>query len=296
MVNKARVLVFGGSGQVGGYLSDLISKSDRFELANDRSERFELSRPEMIDEAVRASRPDWVVNAAAYTAVDKAESDQDQCFLVNAHAPGQMALACREIGARFIHYSTDYVFSGLASVPYKEGDATDPFSVYGKSKLAGEQAVLGSLPEALVLRTAWVYARTGKNFVNTMLRLAKSGGPINVVSDQVGCPTFAWDLARVTLDLMDQIFSEKTAHQGGVFHTTGQGQTNWYDFCRQIMFEAGFTQVQVNAITTDEYPTPAPRPRYSVLDNAKLQQVYGLSLPDWRQALSSLWQADNKNG
>ena len=290
--HKKRILVFGQSGQVGGYLSRFIRKSNQFTLLDSPQQpdgaRFDLGNTDQIASLVLAAKPDWVVNTAAYTAVDQAEDDQDQCYKINCEAPREMAIAARSIGAGFVHYSTDYVFDGDSAHPYCESDKTNPRSVYGKSKLAGENAVLDAMPEALILRTAWVYAKTGKNFVNTMLRLAQTHSSLRVVDDQIGCPTFASDLAEVTFSIIKRIECNEIVHQGGIYHATGRGEVSWYEFCREIMALSGFSEIKIDPIPSEAFPTPAPRPKYSVLDNSKLLSVYDLALPEWQSALSTM--------
>ena len=286
-----KVLIFGANGQVGDQLVNLLNVTEDVEVEAVGRTDFDLQNVAEIRAFVLYAKPDWVINAAAYTAVDQAETDVEQCFRLNAQAPEKMALACSELGAGFVHYSTDYVFDGVSSEPYREGDATNPMSVYGRSKLLGEELVLKHLPAAIVFRTAWVYAQTGKNFVNTMLRLAKQLPNIKVVCDQYGSPTYAADLARVSAEIILGITKNTLSHQGGVFHATGSGQTNWYEFCCQILAEAGVEGVEVTAIDGDEYPTPAPRPNYSVLSNKKLFEVYEQRLPHWRDSLRACLSA-----
>ena len=293
---KKRILVFGQSGQVGGYLSQFIQSSGQFTLLDSPRQsdgtRFDLSNTDQIASFILAAQPDWVVNTAAYTAVDQAEDDQTQCYKINCQAPREMAIAAQSIGAGFVHYSTDYVSDGESTRPYGESDETNPRSVYGKSKLAGEQAVLDAMPEALILRTAWVYAKTGKNFVNTMLRLANTHSSLRVVDDQIGCPTFASDLAEVTLNIIQRIERREVIHQGGIYHATGQGAVSWYEFCKKIMMLSGFSDIKIDPIPSEAFPTPAPRPRYSVLDNSKLFSVYGLALPEWQSSLGTMLAGD----
>lgn len=227
--------------------------------------------------------PDIVINAAAYTAVDRAESEPDLAHRINANAPATMANAALDAGAAFIHFSTDYVFRGDANRPYTEADPTDPKSVYGKTKLAGDLAVLQTGARATIFRLAWVYSNQGRNFLNTMICLSHSGSPIRVVNDQIGAPTWAQAIANATLDVID-----RHALQPGVFNMTASGQASWYEFARAI-FQLTGRDVSCEPISTCEYPTPASRPSYSVLDGAKLTRECGISMTDWRHQLTECW-------
>jgi len=281
-----RVLVFGKNGQVGGNLVRMLGQLPDFEVTGADIDEIDLARTDDIGSFIIECAPQWVINASAHTAVDKAESEEDLSFRLNAAAPEVMAGTCASISAGFIHYSTDYVFDGTASEPYRETDLTNPKSVYGRSKLLGETAVLAQHPAAIIFRTAWVYGKKGHNFVNTMLRLAKERTELSVVDDQFGSPTLADDLAEVTVNIVNGIASGSYNHYGGVFHATGQGQTSWYEFCREIMKISGNDQVTVTPVATSEYPTIAPRPAYSVLSNQKLLDTYQQKLSHWKEALN----------
>lgn len=280
-----KVLVFGKNGQVGSNLMRILSGKLIYDAIGVDIEEIDLTKIEGIDRFILDISPEWVVNCSAHTAVDKAESEEALSYALNSSAPEAMAKTCNSIGAKFIHYSTDYVFDGSATKPYVEYDSPNPQSVYGRNKLDGEQRVMVALGDAIILRTAWVYTRKGKNFVNTMLKLSEERDELSVVADQYGSPTLADDLAEVTVNIIDGITQGNFNHQGGVYHATGQGQTNWHEFCLEIMEVAG-RKVTVNAISTADYPTPAPRPAFSVLSNQKLKDTYQLELPDWRDALS----------
>lgn len=282
---RRKVLLFGKSGQVGACLSRHLKLLPQFELVEFDSKDVDLSDLERVFGCIEDIKPDWVINAAAYTAVDKAESDEDLCFRLNAQAPGRMAAACAKVGARFIHYSTDYVFDGNGTQSYVESDETNPQSVYGRSKRQGEITILEHLPESIIFRTAWVYAKEGHNFVNTMLRLASQLPEIRVVNDQFGSPTFAKDLSDMTINVVCGIESGNLIHQGGVFHATCKGETSWFGFCEQIMKVSSNSDTVITAIPSVDFPTDAPRPHYSVLCNRKLKQVYGQELPDWKTSL-----------
>jgi len=279
-----KVLVTGAGGQVGGEVARLLE--GRVEvLAHDRAS-LDLEKPDDIRWCVRDARPDVIVNAGAYTAVDRAESDPQRAWAVNAVAPGILGEEAKRAGALLIHYSTDYVFDGELDRPYVETDPTNPLSVYGRTKLEGEHAAAASGCRYLILRTSWVYAPRGKNFMLTMLRFASERDTLRIVDDQRGAPTSSAQLARATAALL-----ETGAGQSGVYHATASGVTTWFGFAGAI-FEArrrrvgdAFTMPELVPITTAEYPTPAKRPRNSVLSNAKIENVFGIRLGDWREAL-----------
>ncbi|QGZ96561.1 dTDP-4-dehydrorhamnose reductase [Terricaulis silvestris] len=278
------VLVIGRSGQVARALRS--GARDRAVQALGRPES-DLEAPAALVETIEHIRPDVVVNAAAYTAVDQAEIEPDRAFAVNATGPEAVALAAARCGAVMIQISTDYVFDGAKRAPYVETDATMPTSVYGRSKLEGEQRVLGANPRAIVLRTSWVFATEGSNFVRTMLRLAKMRGQINVVSDQFGCPTFAEDLAKAILAVTDRV-SDGGAF--GIYHCAGCGETTWADLAAEtfaLSAARGGPSAAVAPILARDYPTRAARPANSRLDCSKLAADYGVRLRPWREALAA---------
>lgn len=295
MSERTHVLIFGRNGQVGSALIGQLASEQGFQVSSTDVEDLDLTDCVATRQLVLDTSPDWVINTSAHTAVDRAESEQSLAHSLNAEAPAVIAKACAECGAAMIHYSTDYVFDGTATSPYMESDKPNPQSVYGRTKLAGEQAVHQALARALIFRTAWVYSREGKNFVNTMLRLAGERDQLSVVSDQFGSPTLATDLAAVTIAALKQLNRQgrqQSAESGqpgedrfGLYHATGGGVTNWAEFSEAIMALSANDHVTVTPIATAEYPTPAPRPAYSVLSNARLKQQFGLSLPHWRDAL-----------
>jgi dTDP-4-dehydrorhamnose reductase len=258
----------------------------------------DLSDEAAIRKTVRALRPDVIVNPAAYTAVDKAESEPDLAYAINADAPRILAEEAAVLGARMVHYSTDYVFDGRASQPYRENDATNPLGVYGASKLAGEKAVQQAAPQHLILRTSWVYGAYGRNFLHTVLRLARERDSLSIVADQLGAPTSSQDIAAATLALL------KIWPQGrsGIYHLTNRGYTSWHGFAvailqeyERLQSERGWPPLNVSseavrAITTAEYPTPAARPANSRLNGELLEQDWGVRLADWRQALMQVME------
>jgi dTDP-4-dehydrorhamnose reductase len=270
-----RILLTGATGQVGWELRKTLAP-----LGEVRSfDRYGLDLADVppLVAAVRSLQPDVVVNAAAYTAVDKAESERDQAFAVNATAPQVLAQEARRIGALLVHYSTDYVFDGEKASAYVEVDAPQPINVYGESKLAGEQAILESGCRHLILRTSWVYGPRGRNFYLTMLRIAKERSELRVVDDQFGAPTSSLTIARATAQLLPK-------GAVGLFHMTAAGETSWYDFARTILARAGI-RTPVVPIRTEDYPTPARRPRNSRLDCSRLHATYGILLAPWEEAL-----------
>jgi len=248
-------------------------------------------------------RPRWVVNAAAHTAVDKAEIEPDLAWAINATAPGVLAEEAKKIGAALVHYSTDYIFDGSKKVPYVESDPPAPLNQYGKSKLGGELAVSESGAAYLTFRTSWVYGATGNNFVRSMLRLAKEREHLRIVADQHGCPTWSWELARMTADAMGQMetlaasngssLAEAVGPVSGVYHATGSGATTWYGFAsfaidelRKLQPEAKLATVE--PITTAEYPTPAKRPVNSLLDCGKLERTFRWKMPEWQESVAAV--------
>jgi dTDP-4-dehydrorhamnose reductase len=285
-----KILMLGKTGQVGGALTPLLrqlagSSADEAVVTLGRAD-VDLSDAAALVQAVQRVQPSLIVNAAAHTAVDRAETEPDIAFAINAMAPGVLAQQAAKLNALLVHYSTDYVFDGSQRTPYRESDPTHPLGVYGESKLAGEQAVQDSGCRHLLLRTSWVYDSTGRNFLTTMLRLAKQHGKLRVVGDQHGSPTSAAMIAEASLQLIRSMLNQP-AMQGGLYHLTAQGHTTWHGFAQAIMHKAGL-DIPIEAITTADYPTPAKRPAYSVLDSSKLQREFNYRLPDWQQALDAL--------
>lgn len=278
-----RVAVTGKNGQVVSALQALASAELEI-IALGRPE-LDLAHPETVWKALREAKPDVVVSAAAYTAVDTAESEQDIAFAVNRDGARAVAQAASDIGIPVIHLSTDYVFDGMKATAYVENDPTGPTSVYGRSKLEGERAVSDATDNYVVLRTAWVYSEYGNNFVKTMLRLSENRDEINVVADQFGCPTSANDIAVAVAAIARKLMEDSAAPLRGVFHLSGTGETNWANFAKQILAfsaENGGKSMIVNDITTAQYPTPARRPANSRLDCRKLEEIYGIRLPSWQ--------------
>jgi dTDP-4-dehydrorhamnose reductase len=307
---RPRILLIGKSGQVGSALCRSLPRVGDV-TAFDRS-RLDLSKPDEVRTVIRSLRPELIVNAAAYTAVDRAESEPELAHAINADAPGTIAEEAREIGAAVVHYSTDYVFDGTKTTPYIETDPTNPLGVYGKTKLAGEQAIQQSGVPHLILRTAWVYAREGRNFVLTILRLASEREELRIVRDQIGAPTSSVAISEATTNVLSRIHKRDDARAAlstvsGIYHMTASGETSWYDFANAILEEARESKSpaapwlsdatnqrplvvrRVTPIATSEYPTPARRPLHSVLSNALLESTFETHLPDWRAELHSFF-------
>jgi dTDP-4-dehydrorhamnose reductase len=292
-----KFLVTGSSGQVGRALVERLAGHG--EIVSLNRQQLDLTNPEAIARTVRAIAPNIVFNPAAWTAVDAAESDPDGANAVNAQAPGLLAQAARDTGALFVHWSTDFVFDGTAPVReaiaplsgqprgWLETDQPNPLSVYGSSKLAGEQAVLTSGARALVLRTAWVWSRGGKCFPEAILNRARSGGALRVVSDQQGTPTHAASLAQAAIDAALALWHEPGRE--GLYHLTGSGHTTWYEFARAACEAAGL-DASIQPITTADWPTPAKRPAWSVLDCGRFEEAFGLRLPDWRDEVREAYR------
>ncbi|MER8749861.1 dTDP-4-dehydrorhamnose reductase [Mesorhizobium sp. M1050] len=286
-----RVVVTGREGQVAASLLEAGRRRAGVEVVAIGRPELDLARPEMVIEAIAAAKPDIVVSAAAYTAVDQAEDEPDLSFAVNAVGAGKVAEAARRLGVPIIHLSTDYVFDGSKDSAYVETDATAPASVYGASKLAGEQAVASANPRHLILRTAWVYSPFGKNFVKTMLRLAADRDEIAVVADQWGNPTSALDIADAILHAAAQLHDDKSVSAPGIYHLAGTGEANWSGFARHILDTSrvsGGPWARVRDIATMDYPTKARRPANSRLSSAKFASAYGWDAPDWRKSTETV--------
>lgn len=291
------ILVTGANGQVGFELArELASLGDI--VATSRAE-LDLSNADSIRAAIRRLRPDAIVNAGAYTAVDKAESERDLCFAVNALAPGILAEEARTLGCPLIHYSTDYVFDGKSSQPYTEADPTAPLNSYGASKLAGERAIEAAGGSWIVLRTSWVYGGPTSNFVTTILRLASEREELRIVNDQIGSPTWSRSVAAVTGQILAKArtnggFTAGITTSSGVYHLTSGGTTSWHGFASAILAEDPAREQhrcqRVVAIPTEEYPTPAKRPRWSVMSNDKLAARFGVRIPSWDSQLRLFFQ------
>jgi len=283
-----KILLIGINGQLGNQLQPLLTKIG--EVTAVGRENLDLADRNAISQLIDQLKPELIINAAAYTAVDKSENEPELAHAVNSIAPGIMAKEAKNLGATLIHISTDYVFDGSQSTPYIETDSTNPLGTYGKTKLAGEKAIRETEANHIIIRTAWVYGAYGKgNFVKTMLRFGKDREELRVVYDQVGCPTWTGDLAEAIAQIIPHLNSETY----GIYHYTNSGAISWYDFAMTIFEEAkqlGFPLEvkRVVPITTAEYPTPAKRPAFSVLNSGKISKVLGKHSPYWRDSLRQM--------
>jgi dTDP-4-dehydrorhamnose reductase len=290
-----KLLLLGKGGQVGWELQRSLAPLGELVALDFDSTDFhaDFSRPEQLADTVRQVRPDVIVNAAAHTAVDKAESEPEFARKLNATSPGVVAQAAQEIGALMVHYSTDYVFDGSGSKPWKEDDATGPLSVYGRTKLEGEQLVAQHCAKHLIFRTSWVYAARGGNFAKTMLRLARERDKLTVIDDQFGAPTGAELLADITAHAIRATLQDPS--KAGLYHAIAGGETTWYGYARYVLELAQQAGVelkagpqQVEAVPTSAFPTPATRPHNSRLDTSKLQAAFGLVLPPWQNGVARM--------
>ena len=288
-----KILLTGKNGQVGWELQRTLAPLGEV-VAVDR-QALDLAKPDAIRALIREIKPDLIVNPAAYTAVDKAESEPELAMAVNGIAPGIMAEEAKKLGAAMVHYSTDYVFDGTKTSPYTEIDLPNPGNVYGKTKLAGEQAIQAAGIPHLILRTSWVYGSRGRNFLLTILRLAQERDELKIVDDQIGAPTSSRMIAEVTGQILAQCFSPSAHHPSpitpysGLYHLTAAGQTSWHGFAAAILESrarlTGTPGPRLSPIPTSAYPLPASRPLYSVMANEKLQRVFGVSAPAWPNGL-----------
>ncbi len=283
-ITMLNVLVTGSNGQLGSEIKELACGNETFEnktfFFTDRA-TLDISNPKTINEFINANSIDTIINCAAYTAVDKAESDAEMADTINHLALKYLAEISKEKNIKLIHISTDYVFDGKNHMPYTENDQTNPQSVYGRTKLDGEKAMQEVNPHnSLIIRTSWVYSSYGANFVKTMLRLGKEKESLGVIYDQVGTPTYARDLAQAILDILPKIKNERVE----IYNYSNEGVLSWYDFAKEIMRMSKST-CQINPIETKEYPTPAKRPNYSLLNKAKIKREYNLNIPYWKDSL-----------
>ena len=285
-----KVLLFGANGQVGSECRRMFQQKGWDVISLVRGD-VDFSEPIKVYEAVKAYKADIVVNACAYTAVDKAEGEAELAGLINARSVARIGKACNELNIPIIHISTDYVFDGKAKIPYTEEDMVSPLGVYGKTKLEGEQLLQKQHGKHIILRTSWVFGVQGNNFVKTMLKLAKTRDELSVVGDQFGCPTYAGDIANSIALIIEKINNTDEFSQWGIYHCSNQGETNWFDFSRMIFAEgvkAGVLdrEPKVSCITTEAYPTPTARPAYSVLNCNKLERLLQQSMPSWKLGLA----------
>ncbi len=291
-VLRHRILLTGKNGQVGWELQRTLAPLGEV-VALDR-QQLDLVKPDQIRERVREIKPSLIVNAAAYTAVDKAEEEPELAMAINGIAPGILAEEAKRLNAAIVHYSTDYVFDGTKTTPYTEEDLPNPLNVYGRTKLEGERAIQAAGVPYMILRTSWVYGMRGKNFLLTVLRLAQEREELRIVDDQIGAPTWSRMIAEATAQILAQVYLPVISHSSpltekkGIYHLSAGGQTSWYGFARAIVArisETSTQSVKLIPIPTSKYPAPARRPAYSLLSKAKLNGAFGLAMLDWDRAL-----------
>lgn len=273
------ILITGCNGQLGNEMQLLEKVNPQHQYFNTDVAQLDITNPEAIEEFVSNNAIDIIVNCAAFTAVDKAESSQDLCHLLNAKAPEYLAAAVAKRGGYLVQVSTDYVFDGTNHTPYTEDEATCPNSVYGSTKLEGEKLAMAACANTMIIRTAWLYSTFGNNFVKTMIRLGQEKPELGVIFDQIGTPTYAGDLAAAIMAAINHGIVP------GIYHFSNEGVISWYDFTKAIHRIAGITSCHVKPLHTTKYPTPAARPHYSVLDKTKIKQTYGIEIPYWEESL-----------
>ncbi|MDD3688065.1 MAG: dTDP-4-dehydrorhamnose reductase [Bacteroidales bacterium] len=278
-----KILVTGSKGQLGQKIRDKAIDFTGFEFVFTDIEQVDITSESEIDSFFSANKPDILINCAAYTAVDRAEDDKENAFLVNSIAPQLLAAACKKYDSKFIHTSTDYVFDGSSTIPYTENDQVNPKSVYGLSKLGGEQKVQDILPDSIIIRTSWLYSEYGSNFVKTMIRLANEKEFLNVVNDQRGTPTYAGDLASAILVICNQ-YAASGIWKHGIYHYSNSGECTWFDFATEILKLKGI-KTPVLPVSSDKFPSKVVRPKYSVLDKSKIINDYNIKIPNWEDSL-----------
>jgi len=282
-MQKPTIIVSGKNGQLGNELQDACVLFPQFNYRFFARDELDISNCNAIEKIFKKYKPQYFINAAAYTAVDKAETDQESAYLINAEATGNIAKICNQYNTKLIHVSTDYVFDGNSKEQYKEDDTTSPVNYYGYSKWMSEQLALKNNQQTIIIRTSWVYSVYGNNFVKTMLRLMKERKELNVVNDQVGSPTYAKDIAEAVLLIISK--ADKTKNfQEGIYHFSNEGIISWYDFAAVIKEIKKFDCI-VHPIPTSQYPTPAKRPAYSGMSKEKIIETFGIILKDWKQSL-----------
>ena len=279
-----KVLVTGANGQLGSEIRELVAMHEDLETVFTDFDTLDITNKEAVFNYCDTWKPEYIINCAAYTAVDHAEKDISKAYLLNALGPENLAKACCRSGARLIHISTDYVFDGTAYRPYNEDDKPNPQSTYGKSKLEGEENVAIICSSAIIIRTSWLYSSYGNNFVKTMIRLGTERDLLKVVFDQVGTPTYARDLASAIIGIIKKSATDTSMWKPGIYHYSNEGVCSWYDFAVGIHHLAGIT-CQTEPIESKDFPTLAKRPFYSVLNKSKIKSAFGINIPYWRQSL-----------
>lgn len=278
----SRILVIGSNGQLASELKQIQSKYSNHQFLFTSQNDLDISDNKSIESVFKNFKPNYIINCAAYTAVDKAESDQESAFKINEKGVENLANHCRNENSYFIHISTDFVFDGKKSNPYTEDDKTNPLSIYGLSKLKGELAIQNSGCDYTIIRTSWLYSSFGNNFVKTMIRLGSERESLNVVADQIGSPTYCADLAMIILSQLENFPN----HKNNIYHYSNEGVASWYDFAYEIM-QMSSLKCQINPIPTTDYPTPAVRPSFSVMDKSKIKRHFNITIPHWKESLAS---------
>lgn len=278
----SRILVIGSNGQLASELKQIQNKYSNHQFLFTSQNDLDISDNKSIESIFKNFEPNYTINCAAYTAVDKAESDQESAFKINEKGVENLANHCRNENSYFIHISTDFVFDGKKSNPYTEDDKTNPLSIYGLSKLKGELAIQNSGCDYTIIRTSWLYSSFGNNFVKTMIRLGSERESLNVVADQIGSPTYCADLAMIILSQLENFPN----HKNNIYHYSNEGVASWYDFAYEIM-QMSSLKCQVNPIPTTDYPTPAVRPSFSVMDKSKIKRHFNITIPHWKESLAS---------
>lgn len=283
-MQKPKILITGAGGQLAKSIADIADHYPRFEFVYLTKTDLLLGDKAKVAAVFEAIKPQFCINCAAYTAVDKAESNKEEAFLVNAEAVAALAKTCADRQAKLLHISTDYVFNGSSAVPYKENDPVDPINIYGASKAKGEALCMAQNAETIIIRTSWVYSGHGSNFVKTMMRLMKEKKELNIVNDQVGSPTYATDLAHAIMKIINS-----THWQPGIYHYCNDGRISWYDFALAIKALTG-SNCMLHPVPATAYPTPAKRPAFSLLNTSKIREKYGVSIPLWKDSLKKCIQ------
>ncbi|QGY45460.1 dTDP-4-dehydrorhamnose reductase [Maribellus comscasis] len=279
-----KILITGAYGQLGNEIKVLSEKYSAWEFIFTDVDSLDITNKNAVADFFQKTKPDFIVNCAAYTAVDRAETEVETATKINATAPGILANAASEISAKIIHISTDYVFSGEAFLPLSEEEPVKPTGIYGKTKLEGEKNCIKENPESVIIRTSWLYSAFGNNFVKTMLRLGKERDALKVVFDQIGTPTYAGDLAAAILSIIEIAETEPVNFVSGIYHYSNEGVASWFDFSKAV-FEISGLNCKVSPVLSKEFPTPAKRPSYSVLNKSKIRNTFALEIPYWKDSL-----------
>jgi len=277
----SKILITGGDGQLGSAIKFAAKNFPTFQLTFTDIADFDITSTLSVDSFLAQNNYDYLINCAAYTAVDKAEEDKNLANLINEKGSKNLAISCQKYNCKLIHISTDYVFDGKSHIPYTENMETNPPSAYGQSKLAGEKAIIENSDSSIIIRTSWLYSEYGANFLKTMLKLGAERDNLGVIFDQIGTPTYAIDLAHSLLTIID---SKKHFNQTEIFHYSNEGVISWYDFAQEIM-ELANLDCKINPIESWQYPLPAPRPHYSVLNKAKIKSTFDINIPYWKDSL-----------